>query len=155
MNTTMASLCLHRCLSFFPLPALLLLCLTVSAADAPKLKPSEPAVKKELTAVVESQLAAFREHDFKTAYSFAASAIKEQFPLGAFEQMVKEGYPVIAQSTAATFGVILDDGQQAVVHTVVKGKSGKIGRYQYLLVREGKGWKINGVTEQTGAGENV
>lgn len=151
----MASPCLRRCLSFLSLAAFLLSGLLASAADAPKLKPSEPAVKKELTAVVESQLAAFRENDFKTAYSFAASAIKEQFPLSAFELMVKNGYPLIAQSATATFGVILDDGQQAVVHTVVKSKSGKLGRYQYLLVREGRGWKINGVVEQTGAGENA
>jgi hypothetical protein len=131
--------------------------LTVAAVagDAPKLKPSESAVKKELTDVVEGQLAAFRTNDFKTAYTFAATAIKEQFPLAAFEQMVKSGYPVIAQSATATFGVILDDGTQAVVNTVVKGRSGKIVRYQYMLVREGRGWKITGVMEQAGSGESA
>jgi len=125
------------------------------AADPPKLKPSTEAVKKELTGVIESQLAAFRDDDYKTAYTFAASGIKEQFPLSTFEQMVKTGYPVIAQSQSATFGVILDDGQQAVVNVTVKARSGKLARYQYLMIHEGKNWKITGVTEQAPAGDLV
>ena len=135
--------------------ALVLMLATATAADAPKLKPSLDAVKKEITSVVESQLAAFRTNDFKTAYTFAASGIKEQFPLAAFEGMVKNGYPVIAQSQSATFGVTLDDGEQAVVNVVIKGKSGKLGRFQYILIREGKQWKITGVTEQAPEGDQV
>jgi hypothetical protein len=137
--------------------ALLLLLLNfvpLHSAEAPKLQPSSDAVKKELTKVVETQLAAFRENDYLKAFTFAAAPLRKQFTLESFEEMVRKGYPAIAQSKAVTFGVIMDDGEQAVVHATVENKTGRFTLYQYLMVREGAEWKINGVVEQK-PGEKV
>src|SRR4051794_25440074 len=66
-------------------------------SDTP-FKLSEEMTGAELTRVIESQLTAFREDDYPQAYAYAASAIKAQVPLRAFERMVKSAYPLIAQS---------------------------------------------------------
>ncbi|MDB6123293.1 MAG: hypothetical protein JWQ71_2286 [Pedosphaera sp.] len=115
---------------------------TVSA-----LRLSNDSIKGELIKVVESQLIAFRKDDYPKAYTFAGSNLRAQLPLPAFERMVKTGYPRIARSQAAQFGVILDNGKEAVVNIGILDGSGKIFHYQYFLKRERTGWKINGVSQ--------
>jgi len=110
-------------------------------------KPSEDAVGEELTRIIKAQLAAFRKDDYPEAYRYAATGLKEQVPLPAFERMVKNGFPVIAQSRAVQFGVIIDNGEQAVVNAVIEDKSDRERHYQYSLLREPAGWKISGVSE--------
>jgi len=108
---------------------------------------SSEAVREELKGVVKSQLTAFRDDDYVTAYTFAATGIKTQFPLAAFERMVKTGYPVIAKFKSAEFGVVRDNGEEAVVNVEVEGESSHVVHYQYLLRKENGAWKINGVRE--------
>jgi Domain of unknown function (DUF4864) len=107
---------------------------------------SNDAIKGELTRVVESQLSAFRKDDYPKAYTFAGSKIHSEYSLPLFERMVKAGYPVIARSQSVQFGVILDNGEEAVVNLGILDNSGKIYHYQYFLKRERTGWKINGVS---------
>lgn len=110
--------------------------------------PSSETVKKELVEVVEGQLTAFRDGDFKRAYTFAASGIKEMFPVTEFERMVKTGYPIIAKSRSADFGLAFDTGEEAVLNVRVVGEAdGRSVSYQYLLQKENGAWKITGVHE--------
>ena len=76
--------------------------------------PSSDAVKKELTSVIDGQLAAFRAGDFAQAYTFAAAEIRGMFPVGVFETMVKSGYPLIAHSAKAQYGLAFDTGAEAL-----------------------------------------
>lgn len=103
-------------------------------------------VKNELTAVIEEQLAAFRSGDYMKAYTFAASEIKEMFPLTEFELMVKTGYPVIAHSKKVAYGLALDGGDEAVVTVRVQNADGESAAYQYHLIKQDGRWKIGGVT---------
>lgn len=132
----------------------LALALFVRVAAA-ELEPSKPPVKAEITAVIEAQLAAFRAGDFDKAYTFAASPIREMFPLSEFQQMVKTGYPIIATSAKAEFGICLDNGTEASVFVHVESKDGTSKDYQYGLVREPGGWRITGVTEPEARGTRV
>ncbi len=116
---------------------------------------SDPPVKDELTRVINSQLTAFRNGDYAGAYNFAALGLRTRMSAAAFEQMMKDGYPLIAQSRAANFGVILDNGDRAVVSVGIKSASGRMVHYQYLLTREPAGWKISGVTRITLRGMTV
>ena len=113
------------------------------AAD--EAKPSIPAMKEKLQAVIRGQLEAFRKDDFAGAYKFATAGIREQFPLAAFEAMVKKQYPAIAKSEDAVFGLTLDDGAKAVVNVRVVGPKQESVSYQYLLERDGEEWRIGGV----------
>jgi VCBS repeat-containing protein len=121
----------------------------------PKLKLSKDVVKKDVITVIESQLAAFRTNDFAKAYTFAASSIKDHFSFEQFQDMVKRGYPAVAKSKSASFGVALDDGQQAVVDVSVKGPDDKTIRYQYMLILEDGKWRITGVMPKVSAGDEA
>jgi len=112
-------------------------------------------VKKELTSVIEGQLAAFRAGDFARAYTFAASEIRGMFPVGVFETMVKNGYPLIAHSTTAHFGLAFDTGNEAVVTVRVIAADDTSIEYQYMLKKESSGWKIAGVFEVKAEGLKV
>lgn len=116
---------------------------------------SETNVETELREVIQAQLTAFRKDDYPEAYKYAASSIKEHFPLPAFERMVKQGYPLIAQSSTVQFGVVVDNGKQAVVNVVVAGENGRTRHYQYLMQREEAGWRIGGVTEARSSGTTI
>ncbi len=115
------------------------------AQGADGLKPSEMKTKDALHAVISGQLAAFRAGDYAAAYVFADKEIKSQFPLERFEQMVKTGYPVIAKSVSANFGLTFDNGDEAVVNVRVASADQKVIAYQYMLRRAGEAWRITGV----------
>jgi hypothetical protein len=104
-------------------------------------------IEQELDRVIQAQLRAFRKDDYPKAYQYAASGLKAQLPLPAFERMVKSAYPLIARSRSEVFGVSIDNGDVAMVNVVIVGASGRVAHYQYLLRRERAGWRINGVAE--------
>jgi hypothetical protein len=110
-------------------------------------QPSTDAVKKELTDIIDAQLAAFRIDDYGKAYGFAASAVHSMFPPDAFETMVKTGYPVIAHSARAFYGLTFDTGEEAVVNVRIEDAAQNRGEFQYLLKKEGGAWKITGVSQ--------
>ena len=122
---------------------------------AAELEPSQPPVKAEITAVIEAQLAAFRAGDFDKAYSFASSPIRERFPLAEFQNMVRTGYPLIAASVRADFGICLDNGVEASIFVHIEARDGTSKDYQYGLVHERDGWRITGVTEPEQRGTRV
>jgi hypothetical protein len=118
-----------------------------SVAVAAEMNPSTAPMKEKLHAVIRQQLESFRRGDFAGAYKFAAKGIKDQFPAAEFETMVRKGYPVIAASTDAVFGITLDDGDRAMVSVRVIGKEKQSQSFQYLLERSGNDWLIAGVFE--------
>jgi hypothetical protein len=128
--------------------------LSVSDGRRPSVpaKLSEDGVRKELIGVIQSQLAAFRKDDYPKAYHYAASNIRDSLSLPVFERMVRRAYPVIAQSSGAQFGVIVDNGDEAVVDVLIEGGPGREAQYQYFLTRELTGWKISGVARKPAAG---
>src|SRR5215475_12753544 len=91
----------------------------VAAAWAQEARPAP----KEATEPILKQLEAFRQGDFDTAYTFASADIQEQFDRPAFEQMVKGGYPEIAQSAFARIvsSTLAPDGH---AYVAVKARSG-------------------------------
>ncbi len=109
---------------------------------------SADTVKKELIAVIDAQLAAFREDDFSRAYGFAAGGIQAMMPPPAFEKMVRTGYPLIAHSASAEYGIALDSGDDAAIAVRVTGadEKGTTAEYLYTLSKENGAWKITGVS---------
>lgn len=105
---------------------------------------SRPAVKKEIVAVVEAQLGAFRQHDARAAYSYASTRLRAQKPLRVFTSIVRENYPEIWDNTRAEFGLAWDDGTAAKVLVHVFAKAGDAS-YDFMLAKERAGWRIEGV----------
>jgi len=128
---------------------LVLLAMGPLLASAGEPVPSTPAMKEKFHAVIRQQLEAFRRGDYASAYGFAAPGIKAQFPLAAFTEMVRRGYPIIAKSNDVSFGLALDDGERAVV-TVYVAAPDDTATFQYLLERHEEEWRIAGVQELKG-----
>ncbi len=105
---------------------------------------AEP-VKLELVRVIGSQLSDFRRGDYAGAYAYADSDLQSQVTTNAFERIVKTGYPAIARSRSASFGVIVDNGEEALVTVGIMAESGRLIQYRYLLRHEQSGWRISGV----------
>lgn len=122
------------------------------APSAGKPHDAAEAVKKELTGIVEAQLAAFRANQYPKAFAFASTDLQSIFSPDEFEQMVKKTYPVIAHSASAEYGSVFDTGTEAVVNVRVQDADKKSVQYQYLFKKEDGGWKIGGVTEVKTAG---
>ncbi len=122
---------------------------------AEEMNPSDTKIKETLQAVVQKQLEAFWAGDYKAAYAFADAGIKAQFPVEAFEEMVKTGYPAIASSVSSTFGLTFDNGDEAVVHVRVVGADKVAAEYQYVLKRTGEKWGVAGVVKVKSEGIEV
>ncbi len=122
----------------------LLILAGAARAEDNALHASKPEVRREIVAVVEGQLAAFRAGDVRKAYGFASAALRAQKPLRTFLAIVEENYPEIWTNTRGEIGVVRDDGERATLLVHVFGKEGDAA-YDYTLAKERAGWRIAAV----------
>lgn len=106
---------------------------------------SKAAEKDEVMDVVTKQLDAFKDNDFKIAYSFAHSGIKEQFTLPVFEQMVRGHFPSMLKKGAVVFGELEKDEETASIQVTLTAKDGESSAYQYILEKDAGVWRISAV----------
>jgi hypothetical protein len=128
---------------------------SVAAAEGGSMRVSKPAVKDEIIAVIEAQLAAFRAGNVEKAYGYSSEGLRVQTPVRAFARMVQQNYPEIWQSTRAEFSIVRDDGTRAtlVVHVFAKDSD---AAYDYVLFKESAGWRVGGVLRrESGKGNSV
>lgn len=118
-----------------------------AGARAAELRVSKPEVRREVVAVVEAQLAAFRAGDVERAWSHASVALRASRPLSVFGTMVRDHYAEIWANTRAEYGLVRDDGAQATlaVHVYAGERS---AAYEYSLVMEQGRWRISAVLRQ-------
>jgi hypothetical protein len=117
---------------------------TVADAQLPQLPASKPEVRKQIVATIDAQLAAFRRHDIKKAYSYAAAALQAEKPLEIFAQIVQANYPELWTNTRAEYGIVHDDGTAGTVVVHVYTAEGDAS-YDYTLVKERAGWRVHDV----------
>jgi hypothetical protein len=113
-----------------------------AAEDGPHA--SKPEVRREIVAVIDAQLSAFRTGDMPKAYSYASAALRAQKPIRAFLAIVQDNYPEIWASTRAEFGLVRDDGTTATLLVHVFGKDSDAA-YDYTLTKDPAGWRIAAV----------
>jgi hypothetical protein len=123
---------------------LVLSCVGLAAAAEPTMRASKPEVKKEIVAVIDAQLAAFRKGDAAKAYAFSAARLQAQRSFRTFANIVRQYYPEIWSNTGAEYGLVRDDGEQAVLNVRVISKA-HAATYDYRLVKERAGWRIAAV----------
>jgi len=107
-------------------------------------------VPRELFAIVNEQLLAFRAADFQSAYLHAATGVQQKFTLPQFERMVRQNYPAITQARRVEFGLVKAEGASAVVQVFFFAGDGSVRSFLYSLINEDEVWKINGVEEVDG-----
>jgi hypothetical protein len=115
-------------------------------AEEGELRASRPDIRREVIAVIDGQLAAFRAHDLGSAYSFAAVALRQQFPVSRFAETVRRGYPEIWANARAEYGIVRDNGVRAMLNVRVFQANNASASYDYILFKEPSGWRIGGVS---------
>lgn len=120
--------------------------LILGTLAAPAQAQDEAAVARAATEPVMRQLEAFRQGDIDTAYTLASTSIRELFDRAAFEQMVRAGYPEIARSVSAAVAEarVLSD-TTVYLRLRIGGANGQAVEAVYEMVREDRGWRVNGV----------
>jgi hypothetical protein len=119
--------------------------LGVSAAE-PEFRLSQKKIREEVRTVVETQLAALRTGNFPAAYEMASEGIKTQFDLALFSVLMRRGYPTLLQAKTAELGVVRDKGGKlALISVSMLDRQNRAVVYDFWLVEEAKGWRVNGV----------
>lgn len=133
-------------------PALAFAFLTVVAAvPAQAQTPLRPAKAAERTAAIsaiQAQLKAFGRDDYKAAIVYQSSGLRKNFASPEqFQAMIKQAYPEFAHSKRAAFGPAQADvsGSHLAIPAAVTGVDGITVHAVYLMVREGKSYKVEGV----------
>jgi hypothetical protein len=102
------------------------------------------------------QLDAFRRNDYDAAYAMASVEIHSLFDRRAFEQMVRTGYPEIAECVRARVAErrAAPDGRVLLLMKIL-GANGNHVEAVYEMVWEADAWKVNGVVAQPDPGEEA
>jgi hypothetical protein len=125
-----------------------ILCLIAFGQGAPSgFRASKADLRKQVIAVIDAQLEAFRSGDLEQAYGYAAAVLRFQTPPEAFAAIVRDNYPAIWANTRAEYGIVRDDGTHATVLVHVFSTYGGAS-YDYVLVKERRGWRIGSVTRR-------
>ena len=104
-----------------------------------------PPAPRQLFAVVERQLAAFRAADYASAYRQAASGVQQKFTAPQYEAMIRRDYGDLSGAQRIEFGYVKVNGARAVVQVYFCGGNNYNRSFLYSLVAEGNSWKISGV----------
>jgi Domain of unknown function (DUF4864) len=117
---------------------------------------AQPSLEGTAAEPIFWQLEAFRRNDYDAAYAFASAEIRRLFDRRAFEQMVRRGYPEIAESTRARIAdsQLAPDGH-AYIRLKIRGANGQHVEAVYEMIQEGRAWKINGVVARPDPGEET
>ena len=110
-----------------------------------------PPAPRELFAVVQTQLAAFRVADYSSAYRQAASGLQQRFTLLQFEAMIRHACGDLTNARHIEFGLVKINGPAAVVQVFVLEDGGWERSFFYSLMAEEGSWKISGVKEMGSA----
>ena len=135
-----------------------------ASAQAPSLvRPAKAAERAAAISAIQAQLKAFGRGDYKAAIVYQSSGLKKNFASPEqFQAMIKQAYPEFAHSKRAVFGPAQADasGSHLAIPTAVTGTDGITVHAVYLMVREGKQYKVEGVaggaiTPPSGTGGDV
>lgn len=111
-------------------------------------RPAKPAERKAAIASIQAQLKAFGRDDFKRAATYQSAGLQQNFPnVEEFRRMMKTSYPQFMNVKSVVFGQAVADrsGKRVAVPVTLTGKDGVTLRALYLMVLEGKNYRVEGV----------
>lgn len=105
----------------------------------------DPATKAAIQAVITKQLDAFRQDDAKTAETYAAPGIRQQFPDPAlFMAMVKAHYSALIRPKSTQFAEAVISPHGPLQKVTIVAADGTIWSAIYSFERVGGEWRITG-----------
>ncbi len=95
---------------------------------------------------IQSQIDAFLQDDFETAFTFASPNIQGLFGNPTrFGQMVRNGYPMVWRPTDVTFLELRKQGPLLFQKVLVKDAKGAPHVLEYNMIKRDGDWRIDGV----------
>jgi len=113
-----------------------------------KMRPAKAADRTAAISSIQAQLKAFGRDDYKTAVMYQSAGLKKNFPSPeAFRAMMVRTYPEFAHFKSVTFGPAQSDatGAHLAILAAIIGQDGVKVRAVYLMVREAKAYRVEGV----------
>ena len=113
-----------------------------------KMRPAKAADRTAAVSSIQAQLKAFGRGDYKTAVTYQSAGLKKNFPsTEAFRAMMTRTYPEFAHFKAVTFGPAESDatGTHLAILATITGQDGVKVRAVYMMVREAKIYRVEGV----------
>lgn len=105
--------------------------------------------------VIRSQIDAFIADDVGTAFGFASPMIQGMFGTPErFGEMVRGGYPMVWRPDDVRFLDSRDAGPARYQTVMIRDQAGALHFLEYMMIKQGGEWRINGVRflEPPGAG---
>ncbi len=96
--------------------------------------------------VISSQIEAFKQDDFATAFTFASPAIKRLFGSpDRFGMMVMRGYPMVWRPADVQYLEQRQVGALTYQKVLIQDAAGAFFTLEYEMIQTPDGWQINGV----------
>ena len=103
----------------------------------------------DVRSVISSQIDAFLQDDFVSAFDFASPMIQGMFGTPErFGDMVRNGYPMVWRPADVEFLSVDERGGASIQNVMIKDASGKLFLLEYEMIETENGWLINGVRVQ-------
>ena len=104
------------------------------------------AQNADVVGVITSQIEAFQQDDFETAFTYASPFIKGIFQTPErFGQMVKRGYPMVWRPADVQFLEQRAANGFRYQKVLFKDAAGGLTVLEYEMLKIGDNWQINGV----------
>lgn len=119
-----------------------------SPTSSDTMRPAKAAERQAVAASIMAQLQAFQKGDFQKAVQYQSANLKRNFPsVAAFRQMMKAAYPEFTNYKSVQFGEAQADasGLHVLMPVTLTGKDGVTLRALYLMIKEGKVYRVDGV----------
>jgi hypothetical protein len=126
-----------------------LLIWVMSFAASSGLLTGQGKANDDVKSVISSQIDAFLQDDFVTAFDFASPFIRNFFRTPEnFGQMVRNGYPMVWRPSDVEF-LSTDQRDGALIQNVmIRDANGALFLLEYEMIETESGWLINGVRVQ-------
>ncbi|MEM9475863.1 MAG: DUF4864 domain-containing protein [Pseudomonadota bacterium] len=100
----------------------------------------------DIEGVIQSQIDAFLQDDFETAFTYASPAIKRLFGTpDRFGSMVRQGYPMVWRPSSVEYLELEPQGAFQYQRVLVTDGDGVPYLLEYQMIEGDTGWQINGV----------
>jgi len=114
------------------------------------------ADETSIQTVIQSQITAFQQDDFATAFTYASPTIRQLFGTPErFGMMVRQGYPMIWRPGRVDFLPLKSEENRSVQDVMITDQAGMVHVLRYTMIEGDPGWQINAVqvlrTPQVGA----
>lgn len=104
------------------------------------------AQQSDIQSVISSQMEAFKQDDFVTAFTFAHPNIRDMFRTPEnFGRMVSQGYPMVWRPADVTYLRLREEDGRTFQDVQVVDEQGRGFVLEYAMTATPEGWLISGV----------